>query len=177
MESNNFTLLSQDEIDALVSFLTEKDVAVDSGVLSQESIDRLVSLLSSADRNLFGKEVVSDNVEAVVDKDVIKGLEMLCNIKEDTVLLSIYVVCNGEKIELNPMCLEYGEVVESASVWGKAIVPAMFCRISALFELEYTKETYKRVVERFAEVMYGDKDAGIASVYLPNADNLIEHIS
>ena len=44
--NNSFSLLSQQEIDTLVSFLTDKK-AVNSDVLSQKSIDKLISFIQS----------------------------------------------------------------------------------------------------------------------------------
>ena len=48
--SDNKALLSQDEIDALVSFLKTKD-KIGNEVLDQTSIDRLVEILNEAKAN------------------------------------------------------------------------------------------------------------------------------
>ena len=45
MLDTNFSLLSQEEIDTLIEFLTESTSVLESEVLSQESIDKLISML------------------------------------------------------------------------------------------------------------------------------------
>ena len=46
MMETNFSLLSQEEIDTLIAFLSEKSNFVESEVLSQDSIDKLACLVS-----------------------------------------------------------------------------------------------------------------------------------
>ena len=48
--NKSFSLLSQQEIDTLVKFLTEKKKGVDSDVMSQTSIDKLLRLIQT-DKN------------------------------------------------------------------------------------------------------------------------------
>ena len=45
VQNQDFSLLSQSEIDTLINFINDKREGVDSSVLNQESIDKLLEML------------------------------------------------------------------------------------------------------------------------------------
>ena len=47
IQSQSYSLLSQEEIDVLVDFLNAKKGSVNSDVMSQKSIDKLIYLITS----------------------------------------------------------------------------------------------------------------------------------
>ena len=73
-------------------------------------------------------------------------------------------------------CLEQSRYVEEESTWGKTISPIVFDTISGMLHIRYSKETFLRVCDRFAEVVYGNKNAEIPSFYMPNASSLMQHM-
>ncbi len=177
MEEQNFALLSQDEIDALVAFLNEKNANVETGVLSQESIDRIVELLSLGKKDKTDTATVFEPIESIVDNSAIKGLELKFMEDMDIDQVQIYVVCGDETLYITPLCLEYKKIVDDNSSWGLAIEPRRFNQIADIFKLDYTKDTYEAVVKKFATIMYGNENANIASVYLPDTVGVANHMS
>lgn len=73
MSDTNFSLLSQDEIDTLVEFLTEKSTDIESDVLSQESIDKLISMMRVYGKKPAGNRSVLESVRAV--RSVLNGAQ------------------------------------------------------------------------------------------------------
>ena len=177
MEGKNFSLLSQAEIDALISFLNEKGHDINSGVLSQDSIDKIVSLLTSGLGEKIDIKTGMEKVEPIIDNDVIKGLELKFMEEQDEDKVSIYVVCGDETLYLTPACLEFGQIIGDDSSWGLAIEPSKFNKVANIFKLDYTEDTYNNVVKRFAKIMYGDENANVAKVYLADAVSIASHIT
>ena len=67
--------------------------------------------------------------------------------------------------------------MDDNSSWGLAIEPRRFNQIADIFKLDYTKDTYEAVVKKFATIMYGNENANIASVYLPDTVGVANHMS
>jgi len=65
MSDTNFSLLSQEEIDTLIEFLTEKTGCFGTEVLSQESIDKLIAMMKGYGKNVVGNHRASETVRAV----------------------------------------------------------------------------------------------------------------
>ena len=58
VQNQNFSLLSQPEIDTLIDFINEKREGVDSSVLNQESIDKLLEMLRFNDGRAKKDEIL-----------------------------------------------------------------------------------------------------------------------
>ena len=190
--SENMALLSQNEIDALVKFLLEKQNIKSGVVLDQGSIDRLVNVLQ--DKTFIQKmgSVTEEPMQNATTKTVAQLL--LLEGEQDIVAQQtnyelifecdaegmIQVVCQSKlstkRHVITPSCLEQSRYTEEESVWGKTISPIVFDTISGMLHIRYSKDTFLRVCDRFAEVVYGNKNAEIPSFYMPNASSLMQHM-
>jgi hypothetical protein len=170
MEEKNFSLLTQTEIDALIHFLNDKGTApVESGVLTQDSIDKIIRVLTSEVGGQMDVKTGLGKLEAIVDNAEIKDLELKFELESDSDNALLYVVRGDENVYISPSSLELKKIVKSEVSWGRAIEPTHFSMLARAFELNFTEETYERVVKRFAKVMYGDENAKVAQIYLPDA--------
>ncbi len=180
--AENRTLLSQSEIDALVSFLqqgtdVEQPVAIGE-VLDQSSIDKLVDIIRF--NNNHGIMLNNDTTAAIlgagnvditapdgskVDKSACEldykisasGMaEIYCKNKKD-----------GSLYKISPDSLSQRKYVADGADWGLAVSPRHFNKVANLFRLEYSQETYQAVQKRFNEIMYGDAGAAPAKIYFP----------
>ena len=92
----------------------------------------------------------------------------------------VQVVCQSrlstKRHVITPSCLEQSRYIEEDSSWGKTISPIIFDTISGMLRVRYSKDTFLRVCDRFAEVVYGNKNAEIPSFYMPNAASLMQHM-
>ena len=169
MEEKNFSLLTQTEIDALIHFLNEKGTApVESGVLTQDSIDKIIRVLTSEMGDQMDVKTGLGKLEAIVDNAEIKGLELKFELDDDSNAL-LYVVWGDEAIYISPSSLELKKIVKSDVAWGYAVEPTHFSMLARTFDLNFTEDTYEKVVKRFAKVMYGNEDAKVAQIYLADA--------
>ncbi|MCR5584671.1 MAG: hypothetical protein K6F63_04460 [Lachnospiraceae bacterium] len=181
--SENKTLLSQGEIDALVAFLTNSEAAPIGTVLDQSSIDKLIELVKyNNKRGLFigegnGEGEFSDAV--VLDKSLDleeqkKDYEIICR-KDARDFVEILCVSKtgGKTFKLTPSCLLQNKRVEDDKAeWGLAISPLHFNNLALLFGIKYSSETFRFVCSNFAKVMYGYEDAEISSLYFPPEDEI-----
>ncbi len=179
--SENKTLLSQGEIDALVAFLTNSDAAPVGTVLDQSSIDKLIELVKyNNKRGLFIGENGNggDYSEAVV---LDKGIDLEAQKQDYEIVCKknsrdyVEVLCvsktGGKTYKLTPSCLMQNRRVENdESEWGHAISPLHFNNLALLFGIKYSSETFRFVCENFAKVMYGYEDAAIPNIYYPPED-------
>ena len=189
--SENMALLSQNEIDALVKFLLEKQNIKSGVVLDQGSIDRLVNVLQDKTfiQKMGGPEEPMQNTttKTVAQLLLLEGeqdfvvqqtnYELIFECNADGM---VQVVCQSrlstKRHVITPACLEQSRYVEEESTWGKTISPIVFDTISGMLHIRYSKETFLRVCDRFAEVVYGNKNAEIPSFYMPNASSLMQHM-
>ncbi len=179
--AENRTLLSQSEIDALVSFLQHDDTSKKTTigeVLDQSSIDKLVDLIRlNNDRGVFldsdsadiafgagSAEIINSEGSAVDKSDceldfrvTPEGMAEICCV--DMADASFY--------KISPESLIQGKLVSDGSEWGRAVSPRHFCMVAELFGLEYAPEVYNSVVARFAEIMYGSASAKPSDIYYP----------
>lgn len=176
------TLLSQEEIDALVSFLKDNREVSMGSVLDQSSIDKIIDIIRFNNRHgvYFGAETpdLSRLREAEINdpetgKRVSKAdCAIECEIGDDD-FIRLYCVDSksSRRYELTPECLEQRSFVTGGTeTWGRAIAPRLFNKVANLFRVEFTKETYKFVCDRYAEIIYGRADADMAAVYFPPED-------
>ncbi len=179
--SDNKTLLSQGEIDALVAFLTNSEAAPIGTVLDQNSIDKLIDLVKyNNKRGLFIGENGNngDYSDAVVlDKELDleaqkQDYELVCSKNARDYVEVLCVSKNGGKTyKLTPACLIQNKRVENDETeWGHAISPLHFNNLALLFGIKYSSETFRFVCENFAKVMYGYEDAEIPTLYYPPED-------
>lgn len=166
MEENNFSLLSQEEIDSLVAYLQGNSAMVESKVLNQESIDKLILMMQSVrGAATEGKDVRA--ISSVLSKDKTWVLEMSVN--EETGFVELYVTDGNKHEKVTPEGFANGCFLGDDSQWGMSVSPAIFSNVASLYGICFTKETYRQVVERFAKVNYGASDYPVPQFYL--ADN------
>ena len=181
--AENRTLLSQDEIDALVSFLqnqkSDQLEPVSIGdVLDQSSIDKLVDIIRF--NNNHGILLNADTTAAALsagNADIIapdgatvdkSECELICNIS-DSGMAELFCKNRNtsEMYRIAPESLSQRKHVSEGKAWGRAISPRHFNKVANLFRIDYSKETYKAVTDRFAEVMYGAGESDVARIYFP----------
>ena len=181
--SDNKALLSQEEIDALVSFLKKKD-KIGNNVLDQVSIDRLVEILNEAKSNgeasgrgsrFYGNAVLS------VEQDIAVQREQCVLLYEKDERKYVHIVCEntitGMRYEITPECLSQSCFVESmGESWGFAIMPALFDLAALQLQVKYTAEVFSEVCRDYAELLYGDAEAELPNVYLPTAARVLDNI-
>lgn len=175
MEENNFSLLSQEEIDSLVSYLKGNTKTVESKVLNQESIDKLIMMMQT----FRGTTTEKKNVRAI--KTVLSGdktweLQILVN--ENTNYIELYATEGSRQEKITPESFLNGCFLDDDSQWGFSISPTIFCNVASLYGIRFTKETYEQVVRQFAKVNYGTSDYAVPAFYLADSKvlsmNLLE---
>ena len=181
--SDNKALLSQDEIDALVSFLKKKE-KVGNDVLDQTSIDRLVEILNEAKANeeaaagagrLYGNSVLA------VEKDIAVQREQCVLLYEKDTMNYAHIVCEnvvtGMRYEITPECLNQSCLVESrGESWGYAIMPVMFDLAAMQLQVKYSADVFSKVCKDYAELMFGSAKIVLPNVYLPTAARILDNM-
>ena len=181
--SDNKALLSQDEIDALVSFLKKKE-KVGNDVLDQTSIDRLVEILNEAKANeeaaagsgrFFGNSVLS------VEKDIAVQREQCVLLYEKDSKGYAYIVCEnvvtGMRYEITPECLNQSCLVESTGEsWGYAVMPVLFDLAAMKLQVKYSADVFSKVCYDYAELMFGNANTNLPNVYLPTAARILDNM-
>ncbi len=180
--SDNKALLSQEEIDALVSFLKKKE-KIGNDVLDQTSIDRLVEILNEAKvaepvaggSRLYGNSVLS------VEKDIAVQREQCTLLYEKDGRGFAHIVCEnvvtGMRYEITPECLNQSCLVEgTGESWGFAIMPALFDIAALQLQVKYTAEVFSKVCGDYAKLLYGNESAVLPNVYLPTAARVLDNI-
>lgn len=183
--SENRALLSQDEIDALVSFLTTKE-KVGNEVLDQTSIDRLVKVLTevSADDESAKAENTGRflaNSVLSVEKDIAVQRAQCALLYEKDGEGFAHVICvnhvTGVKYEITPECINQSGLVEGTGEgWGRAVMPLLFDLVALQLQVKYTAEVFSEVCDDFAKVLYGTANINLPNVYLPTASRVLENI-
>lgn len=189
MSEKNMVLLSQEEIDTLIQFLTVKKDSVDSGVLNQESIDKLILLIKNADlADLKLKTLLSitaNREEKAIDleklhavDELVKKRELIFKLNDTTGYVELYAADSksDQEIAITPNNLNDLSISEDSSRWGYAIAPATFQHVARIFKLKYTMETYTAICERFALKIYGDMNSEIPAIFLPDREEMLESL-
>ena len=180
MSKQNMALLSQSEIDTLISFLSnEKDKSgVGSEVLSQDSIDKLISIIKTGNATSEQFKIhlpvsTSENEKVVAffknaDKTYsdTAAYELLFEKKRGKISVNGKNTQSGALVPIRPCDVADGAPA-SEDNWGACIMPALFDLIASHFHIKYTKDTMDAVCAVFAKVMFGKEDASIPAVYLP----------
>lgn len=174
----NLSLLSQYEVDTLVSFLMEKKDTVNSSVLSQQSVDKLIELLRY-DKNRRKQEVISalpdlegSLAEVIAVRENAEQIcEICCEVGETDGFLNMIVHNkeNGQEMPITPALIN-----EDDTVWGRCISPATFCKLATALDVKYTAETYEMICKQFAKCVFGDAEHKIPFLYLPSNGLMIQ---
>lgn len=175
--SANFSLLSQKEVDVLVSFLTNKNF-YESDVLSQDSVDKLIYLLNGE----WGSshiELYDPFFKPLKDVMMEKGLrtseteicELTCSVGDDGKLkLRAVNTQSGKEMDVTPQIFDSEETV---SEWGRIMSPVTFNRLARVLDLKYSVDTYSKICKNFAEQNFGDKDAQLPALYYPTNEHQV----
>ena len=179
---DNRTLLSQEEIDALVSFLKRKE-KIGNDVLDQASIDRLVEILTEAKPNegkgnggrIFGNSVLS------VEKDIAVQKEQCTLLYEKDAKSFVHLVCEnvvtGARYEITPECLSRSCFVDNpGETWGYAIMPVLFDLVAMQLQVKYTADVFSKVCSDYAGLLFGKPNVELPNVYLPTAARMLENM-
>ena len=176
--TNNNTLLTQKEIDTLISFLTNHDQKViQDAVLSQDSIDKIVSLLQKngdANLNLFNSNASPELT--ILPAEDLTGHTLDFVIDDSNDYITLFAYNDDSKLIVTPMALSSLKIIEDDSVWGYCIEPVIFDKIATIFKLKYTKETYDAICELFSIKRYGKSNMDIPAIYLPTADSIANNM-
>ena len=171
------TLLTQNEIDTLISFLQSRNETPIGSVLDQGSIDKLVEIIKFNNNNgiFFEKEMsldfsdesfvsITDDQGKIIDPDS-------CAItfsKADNGFVNIFCSeeATGKLIPLSPSCLSQKKFVKDDEKWGLTVSPHILISLSKLFNVKCDADTLSKAEKDFAKLVYGDENATIADYYL-----------
>lgn len=178
--SDNKALLSQSEIDALVSFLKTKDT-IGNEVLDQSSIDRLVEILTDAKAEDETGGRFNANSVLSVEKDIAVQREQCTLFYEKDAQNYAHIVCEnsvtGARYEITPECLTQSCFVETlGESWGFAVMPVLFDLAAMQLQVKYTAEVFSKVCGDYAKLLYGNEKIELPNVYLPTAARILDNI-
>ena len=118
MLDTNFSLLSQEEIDTLIEFLTESTSALESEVLSQESIDKLISMMRLYGKKPAGTHNILGSVRAVSSvMNESGGWTLEFEENSSTGFIDIYATNGEHKEYITPKGYSCGCFVDDDSTW------------------------------------------------------------
>ena len=185
MNESNFSLLTQQEIDTLVDFLSNHEL-VSNDVLNQNSVDKLIHLVKHNDMNRVHLDDIGLKVPEEYDilqelqlrEDVSEICELLVSIDEQTQYLTLTAknIVTGKEKVITPAVLDRRELIETASYWGYSITPILFDKIARIFSLKYSRQTYETICNLYAEKNFGSADLKIPSFYCPTSDQLLDNL-
>lgn len=177
--ADNKALLSQEEIDALVSFLKTKE-KIGNEILDQASIDRLVEILTEAktDESVASSGRFNGSVVLSLEKDIAVQREQCTLLYEKDAAGYAHVVCEnyvtGTRYEITPDSLEQSGLIESTGgEWGYGIMPVLFDLVAIKLQVKYSAETFARVCGDYATLLFGSAGATLPNIYLPTAARML----
>ncbi|MCR5791825.1 MAG: hypothetical protein K6G65_01520 [Lachnospiraceae bacterium] len=186
MNESSFSLLSQEEIDTLVDFLSSKQSELSSEVLNQESIDKLINLITNNDLNKIRIDAMdtmdilppSMLVSIPIRKDAEDVCELLVETNPETKYIELIAKnqATGETHPIIPASLDRLEVVEGISSWGYSIAPILFDKIARIFSLKYSRETYEKICAIYADINFGNKEEKLPAMYYPTSAQLLDNL-
>lgn len=173
----NKTLLTQQEIDTLVSFLQQNTDVLIGSVLDQESIDKLIKLVQYNNKNgIFFTKDLTENVSISGERAFISDeagnaintseCKLVCELA-DNGYFRIYCddAASGKRYKLTPSCLEEKRYFEDDSEWGFAVPSRTLAQISQLYNIPCTKDSLDFAEKTFAKVMFGDENAQVPDYF------------
>lgn len=187
MNEASFSLLTQEEIDTLITFLSEKQKDVTRDVLSQDSIDKLIHLIRNNDINKVRLDTL-DSLNLRPTYDILQELnmredsseicELLFKIDEESGFISLYARNNVTRKEfpITPMTLDRMEMINGATTWGFSIAPILFDKIARIFMLKYSRDTYEAICHLYLLKNFGSTDYRLPSMYYPTSIQLLDNL-
>ena len=185
MVEKNFTLLTQAEIDTLVDFLQEKKDSLGDEVLTQESIDKIIRMVKTRHTRHFAqnnKFWAAESEQYLISIGFRKNMEELCELKlrkKEDDFVELYIVNHASGKEMVLLPEDFSDPTAKKTVsegWGYSIIPAFFDQIAEVFALRYTKETYDKVCEIFAEKNFGKKELEIPAAFVCDGTFAIDRL-
>ncbi|MEE3392163.1 MAG: hypothetical protein VZR00_01750 [Lachnospiraceae bacterium] len=175
----SFSLLSQQEIDALVSFLDNKKEEVGSTVMTQDSIDKLIGLIKSSGAmptkefdNTTRKIVDNILVDSSIREDADDICELTITVNETTNFIELHIIDKntGKNSIITPDML----FNDGADDWGACIPPVSIAVLASKLDVTMSRDTYDQICNIYAERNFGNKDANIPSFMLPSGKQLAD---
>lgn len=168
MADTNFSLLSQEEIDILIAFLTNNYDQVGSEVLSQESIDKLILMMKS-----YSREQENEALQ-IRSSTLTENGEWQLEIAEDAQgFVEMYAIEGQQREKITPKGYSARCFLEDDSKWGFSISPDLFVKVAKAYGLKFTEEMYQSVVNRFASKNFGDSSYVLDAFFLPEESERI----
>lgn len=176
-QNQDFSLLSQSEIDTLINFINDKREGVDSSVLNQESIDKLLEMLrfnngrAKKEEILHMGEVEGTLADLITVRhgDDVCVLEYSVDEANDFVRLEAVNTVTKERMEITPKMFNEGD----GELWGHCIAPLVLHRMARALKVKYTAETYENLCKRYAKYIYGDASRKLPFLFMPgNRENI-----
>lgn len=175
MSEKNMALLSQSEIDTLISFLNQqKDInKFDGEILSQDSINKLIQIIKSSQLlekkqplNLGISDNDSNEILAFIGISDADAYSLSFTYSEEKgVVISAVNQKNEEEYVITPGTLT--KSTEPSYPWGSCMAPTTFDYIAKMLDLNYSTETFEKVKKHFSKMMYGIEEIEIPYFYLP----------
>ncbi|MEG1992023.1 MAG: hypothetical protein RR056_01445 [Acetivibrio sp.] len=187
MNESSFSLLTQKEIDTLITFLSEKQKDVTSDVLCQDSIDKLIHLIYNNDINNVRLDTL-DSLRIRPNHDVLKELNMrtdtseICElnfeIEAETNFLTLFAknITTGKEYPITPTTLDRMELLSGSTSWGYSIVPILFDKIARIFMLKYSRDTYEKICSLYLTMNFGSADYRLPSMYCPSSNEILDNL-
>lgn len=173
MADTNFSLLSQEEIDTLIEFLTDKTNNLESEVLSQESIDKLISMIQATSKRPSGNRTATGVVRAV--SQVLDGVEnwnIDYEVDSDD-FVQIFATDGQKKEYITPKGYSCACFVDDCGSWGYSISPVQFVDIALVYHLKFTMDTYESLCKHFARKHFGSEDYEIDDFFFAPSKKLL----
>lgn len=175
--NQDFSLLSQSEIDTLIEFISDKRGAVDSSVLNQASIDKLLEMLRFNDGRAKNEEIltIGEVSGALAELVTVRQGEDVCVLEcsvdpdNDFVRLEVVNDRTKERMTITPEMFNQGD----GELWGHCIAPLVLHRMARALNVKYTSETYETMCRRYARYIYGDESRKLPFLFMPgNRENI-----
>lgn len=179
MLDTNFSLLSQEEIDTLIEFLTASSDTLVSEVLSQDSIDKLISMMKLYGKKPSGKKPSGNHnilgdvraASSVMGETGVWSLEFEEN--ADTGFMDLFATNGEDKEYITPRGYSCKCFVADESAWGYAVSPVQFADIAKAYNLKFSKSVFMGVCQRFAEKNYGDASYDIDDFFMASSKDVL----
>lgn len=176
-QNQSYSLLSQEEIDVLVHFLTDKKNSVHSDVMSQQSIDKLIYLITNDRKQLMNildplvcvdPELLENNGFRENDDEL---CELRCTVADNGYIkLTAYNTVTDASLEITPALFKTNDTED----WGKCISPMTFNRLAKALGLKYTTKTHETICALYAKTIFGDENHPVSSIHLPTNTGLLD---
>lgn len=177
VQNKDFSLLTQEEIDTLIGFISDKRGEMDSSVLSQDSIDKLLELLKFSDGRGKKEEIlnIGEVQGALADLVAVRKADEVCTLEfsvddtTDFIHLEIANTETKERMDITPEMFNPGD----GDVWGHCIAPLVLHRMARALNVKYTTDTYEALCKRYAKYIYGDENRKLPFLFMPgNRENI-----